>query len=212
MSFLAPSVYAIFYATGDSIVFLMPTLIVGALWIGVGVLYVLDLVTEALTGGGGSSRRGVLGLALVVIGLAALMPGVSVARNHADLDLSRDSEARDFGPEVYDTVEPNAIVIAQTDRPLFALWYHRLVVDRDAEVVVVARNFIASDWYLDSFEKLHPGLLPKERPEDFFEALQGFVETHLGSRPLYLTDEDEFLKDRYRLQEVGPVFRIEGPA
>ena len=212
VSFLAPSVYATFYATGDSFVFLIPAVIVGSLWIGVGVAYVVGALAPTLLGGAVSGARGAIALALIVIGLAALMPGLSIVQNHGELDLSRDTEARDFGPRVYETVESDAIVIAQTDRPLFALWYHSLVVDKDADVVVVARNFLASDWYLDSFEKQHPGLLPRERTGDIFEGLQSLVERHLGQRPLYLTEEDDFLADRYELREVGPVFRIERPA
>jgi hypothetical protein len=42
--------------------------------------------------------------------------------------------------------------------------------------------------------------------------LQSFVELNLDKRPIYLTDEDDFLGDRYRLREVGRLFRIERPA
>ena len=206
LSFLMIAAYASFYETGDSFVFLIPSLLVAALWIAVAAHYLLVSVALPLLA---SSRfRTWQGLAMgaLAAGLVLLIPGLSVLRSYPsaggfDLDLSQDTTARAYGEEVFREVEPDAVVLTLLDGPVFSLGYQKYVVDRDSGVLLVGRNFLAFDWYLDDLRRRYPGLLPSELPEDFDGVLRAVVDEHLGRRAVYLTALDSALETDYILEE-----------
>ena len=77
--------------------------------------------------------------------LVLLLPGLTVVRSYPsaggiEMDLSGDVAATDYSREVFERVEPGAMVLAHNDVTLFPLWYQRYVVEKESEVLVVARN------------------------------------------------------------------------
>ncbi|MEE9286005.1 MAG: DUF2723 domain-containing protein [Dehalococcoidia bacterium] len=209
LSFLAVAAYATFYQTADSFVFLIPSLIVGALAIAVGSHYVLaDLAMSLARRMGDQARTPGIAVA-VAIALLAAVPVTSAARNWSGQDLSNDVAARDYGREVFAGIEPNAIVLASTDQYLFPLWYQRHVVDTGSGITVVARNLLQFDWYVDSLRRREPDLVPAGLSGPFFTVLLDFARAHVGQRPLYATFQDEVLSSEYLLFPMGRLFKIE---
>ncbi len=204
LSFLGLCSYATFYLASDSFVFLVPALFVGSLAVAAGAYAVMAAVPRAW-----DARRAALAGALAAIGIVALVPGVSLARNYGDLDLSGDREARDFGPAVLSSVPPDAVVLTDTDQPLFSLWYYRFVVDTGPGATVVARNLLQYDWYVDTLRHRHPGLAPPGLSGPFAGVVKGLVEKLLAEgRPVYTTFQDPLLQAAYLLIPEGLVYRV----
>ena len=203
VAFLALSAYATFYYTGDSFVFLIPAVMLGCLALAIGTRYVLAWIAQA------KHPQAARFAALFAVALLLLVPGVGFARNRATMDLSHDHEARDYGRKVLASAEPNGIILADTDRPLFALWYQRYVVDRGPGPRVIARNLLQYQWYRDSEERRTPGMMPTLTEELPFQAvLEAFVKLHLDKQPLYTVSDDPYLRYSYELAPKGLLFEV----
>ena len=213
LAFLFLAAYATFYRTADSFVFLVPSLFVAALWITVGSQGLLASLLPRL---GGYLHRGRSALGpLAATLLLLLIPGLSALRSYPSsgdlrLDLSGDSAASDYDREVFAAIESDAMVLADTDLPVFALWYRRYVLEPDSEVLVVARNLLQFRWYVESLGRRYPDLLPRTPAGDFETALLTLVEENLGRRPIYSTFQDPVLELSFRLRQEGRLYRVVG--
>ena len=210
LSFLVIAAYASLYDTMDSFVLLIPSLLVGALWIAVASHYLLAGVLLPRLASSRYRNRAPLAAGALAVVLLLLILGFSVLRNYPsaggfELDLSRDTAARAHGEEVFQRVEPDAVVMAQPDAPVFSLWYRKYVVEKDSEVLLVGRNFLQFDWYLDGLRSRHPGLIPSELPEDFAGVVRAVVDEHLGRRAVYLTIPDPILLQADYILEEQPL-------
>ena len=210
LTFLSVSAYATFYETGDSFVFLIPALLMIALWISLGVRSLVDELAVPLIAGSRFVRFVPWTIGVFAVVMALAVPGLSVLRNYPssggfELDLSRDTAARAYGEEVFQQVEPDAVVMTHPDASVFSLWYRKYVVEQDSEVLLVGRNFLQFDWYLDGLRSRHPGLIPSELPEDFAGVVRAVVDEHLGTRAVYLTIPDPILLQADYILEEQPL-------
>ena len=213
LTFLSVSAYATFYETGDSLVFLIPALLMVALWISLGVRSIVDEIAVPLITGSRFVRYAPWTLGVFALVMVLAVPGLSALRNYPvsggfRLDLSGDRSATDYGEAAFRAVEPDAVIMALGDNDIFSLWYQSFVVEEDSEVVVVVQNFLQFDWYVEDLRSLHPGLLPEGLSEEFDEAVKAVVNEHLGRRPVYLTFDDAFPAPEYDLRKEGEVFRV----
>lgn len=135
---LALAIFAVSYNTSDSQVYLIPALVVFAVWIGAGWGNVRSSLLPA---------RGQVG---VSIGLALLMlalPTFTLVRNWSAQDLRTDHTARDFLDGVMNEAPPHAIVVTSDERHTFALWEAVFVEKKRSDIAVVDQNLLGFDWY-----------------------------------------------------------------
>ena len=135
---VAYSIYAIAYNSPDSFVYLIPAGCVAALWLAVGLDWLLEGVTRAIrehdlntqSGPGGvralvvrfaAGRPTVLGA--ILVGLILALPIIAVARFWQENDLRHDQAARDFVAGALTDAAPGAVILTASDGPTFALWY-----------------------------------------------------------------------------------------
>ena len=102
--------WAIGYDTTDSLLTLLPGWVMISLWIGLGMVWLLNLLQRI-------GRRAALATGLVGLALLA----VPLTLNWTALDLSKDREAEDFLDAVLQAAEPDAMVLTVGDRATFAL-------------------------------------------------------------------------------------------
>lgn len=113
-------VFALFYATPDAAVLLLP-----------GLLLLVLLLAPVL------KRLGAWSLLLPLALLLAGYPARAATGN----------SPRALAAAVFEAAPANAILLTPGDRTLFALWYFHHVEGRRPDLVVVDANLFAFDWY-----------------------------------------------------------------
>ena len=195
--------YAMFYATSDSYLYLLPAAAIIALWVAQGGIVALHGLQHWARL---SSRRWLVATAGVVI-LAAL-PLTSIATRFQAMDLSADREAYIFAERVLDAAAPSAIVVSSGDAQTFPLWYLRYGLGKRPDVVVVDRNLLAFDWYRRDLGWRHPDLAAVARAVDAQEAATMLVLEEGHRRPVHLTYADDELLDLASWTYDDPLFTL----
>jgi hypothetical protein len=141
------SVFAVYYSSVDSYVYLIPVLLVFSIWIGVGA----SGFARAL-----SQRSTRLGLVVIVI-LGAYF-AARAGTNFRQVDASQDLRAVHFAEQVFSTVPEDALIFVKGDRALFTLWYYHLALEERPDLVVLATDLLHFDWYLETLQEFYPSL------------------------------------------------------
>jgi hypothetical protein len=144
-------IYAFFYEPGDSQVYLIPVLLLLALWWAEGARYTIHL-SERL--------RPVWQQAVLV--LILLLPLSSLVLHWQTADLSDDWYARDFIQKALAETESESLVVVRRDQPTFALWYAIYAEGLRPDIAVVNGRMLAFVWYRNLIRELYPNLILKE--------------------------------------------------
>ncbi len=153
---LALAAFAVGYNTTDSEVYLIPAMVVFAVWMGVGWGAVMV-----------PSQRSVIQRGALVVMLA--VPAFTLARNWSAQDLRADHTARDFVDGVMAQAPARAIVVTREDRHTFALWVGTLVERQRPDLAVVDQDLLGYDWYRARLRRSFPDLSVPEVSGDVGE-------------------------------------------
>ena len=200
LAFSAVVVYAIGYNTTDSYVYLIPSYLVFATWLGAGIHHVLTTLRQAI---GRSKVKAAFAFASA---LFLCLPFVSLGQNFSSLDLSKDRTAYEYGEKAFENLDPRSIVITDTDPHTFTLWYFSYVVGGRSDVVVLNRALLGYSWYRNNMSLLYPWVYI---PNDGVEALTHLIESNRADYPIYLTDNDPGLLTQYSFSRRGSLYRLE---
>jgi len=201
-------IYAITYNTTDSYLYLIPSFLVFSLWLGAGIYFLLAKLDSSWT-----TYKGRLSAILTPLSsllLIILIPGLSLHLNYTSLDLSEDYTAYDYAQDVFATIEPNAILIADTDRHIFPLWYFRHTTQRWSDVTIIAKPLLQYGWYREHLNLGHPQMARLRDSDDVLVQLLGIIEGNLADRPIYLTDTAPQMFANYRFSRRGQLYLLEG--
>jgi hypothetical protein len=206
-SFAAVVIYSLAYNTSDSYVYLIPSYLVFALWIVRGASFLLrDLVPwETIRRDHPSTGSRLERLASLSI---LVLPLLLLGTNLRAMDLSEDREARDYAVQVLADTPADAVIIADTDAHIFSLWYVRYVEATEPEAVVVAKGLFHYQWYRDTLTTHHPEIYVPPGDGDPYTLLFAFIDANLPWRPIYMTDPDDLILDRYSHTRVGSLYRL----
>ncbi|NIN64845.1 MAG: hypothetical protein GTO63_09120, partial [Anaerolineae bacterium] len=183
LSFASVALFSIFYQVPDVEVFLIPTFLVWALWMGVGFAAVWESST-ALTDRFSHLRvptaRGVLYLALLLAG--ALLPLYLWRSNRGEIDRSQHWEVHDYGEDIL-------------SQPL----------EEDAVVVGILGEMTLLN-YFQATEGLRPELttIPADGEDERLAEVKAQMD---AGRPVYLTRPLPGVEDEYHLSSVGRLIR-----
>ena len=145
--FISYGVFALFYASYDSYVYLIPTILAFSLWLGLGFNTLINLFMQHW-------HKAIWIIAPIAIGLF-VWHTISVA---TAVDASKDNRAELFGKSVFDSVSNNAINFTKDDPSTFALWYFQFVEGKRADTSVIAEGLLEYDWYRQSLKTTYPDL------------------------------------------------------
>ncbi|MGQ1785285.1 glycosyltransferase family 117 protein [Saccharicrinis sp. GN24d3] len=112
-----------------------------AIWIGLGVLAVVEGIKKFLPG----SVSAVLATTLTLI----LVPGIMLSENWDDHNRAHRYVARDLAFNYLDTCDENAIIFTNGDNDTFPLWYAQEVEGYRTDVRVCNLSYLQTDWYID---------------------------------------------------------------
>lgn len=177
---LLTGLYAFFYATTDSYIYLVPILLPLALAWGTGAGYLLRLAERK----GPTWRRA----ALVII---LLLPLGSLAKHWHAADLSDSGMGEISMQRALDAVVPDALVIVKSDWQTFVLWYLLYAEGQRPDVAVVSGPLLAYPWYRDQVRRLYPELaVPEPVGEAVIadELVRELIAGNLDQRTVYATD------------------------
>jgi hypothetical protein len=131
-----------------------------AVWIGLGVLALFELLRKAA----GETPAAVIASVLTF----AAVPVVMGSQNWDDHDRSGRYLARDVAFNYLNTCAPNAIIFTGGDNDTFPLWYAQEVEGVRTDVRVCNLMLLNTDWYIDQMKYMAytseplPISLPKE--------------------------------------------------
>ena len=113
-----------------------------AIWIGIGVLYIADLLMPFLKK---------LRTANLVAGAVCLLlvPVLMASQEWDDHDRSNKVLARDLATDYLESCAPNAIVISFGDNDTYPLWYAQEVQGIRPDVRVINSSLLGTDWYIN---------------------------------------------------------------
>ena len=106
-----------------------------------------------------------------------------------DVDVSDDSQARDFIDQTPQEIPQDSLVFMDGDEQVFSLWYAQLAVHRRTDIVFIAMGLFHNKWYIESLARTYPNIkLPEPdqlQPDRLIAANPGRVVCYiLAGKPL----------------------------
>ena len=122
-----------------------------AMWIGLGVAWLVEWVRESFEADG--SRR----LATIAAtGLLATQPFLLMANLWHTHDRSKNFIARDYAYNMLAALKPNSFMFTNGDNDTFPLWYIQQVENFRKDVRIVNLSLLNTDWYIRQLRDEEP--------------------------------------------------------
>ena len=113
-----------------------------AIWIGLGVLFVKELLTPALKNAKNAS------IAAGILCLLAV-PVIMASQEWDDHDRSQKTMAPDLATDYLESCAPNAILFTFGDNDTYPLWYAQEVLGIRQDIRVINTSLMGTDWYIN---------------------------------------------------------------
>lgn len=113
-----------------------------AIWIGLGVLFVKDLVQKLIKSESGANIAAVALCTLAV-------PVIMANQEWDDHDRSKKTMAKDLAINYLESCAPNAVLITFGDNDTYPLWYAQEVEGIRKDVRVINSSLLGTDWYIN---------------------------------------------------------------
>ena len=110
------------------------------IWIGMGVLFIFNLLRNRIGGIGAAALGSVLALSA---------PYLMGSQNWDDHSRAGHYGARDYASNFLESCQPNAIIFTYGDNDTYPLWYAQEVENIRRDVRVVNLSLIQVDWYIN---------------------------------------------------------------
>lgn len=156
--FFIYSIFSISFQTNDSIVYLIPTLMVFSIWIGTGIK---ELWNDF-------ELNPILGKAAVCLFFLLLIFRLPDIRD--EIDPRKDYNARLYAEQCFNTLPQNAIIITESDSDTFPLWYYHFGLGQRSDIRVIVQGLVNFEWYRKTIVHTYPNLvLPKKNVSNLRE-------------------------------------------
>ena len=194
-------VYAFLYDTGDSHVYLVPAMMLLALWWGEGARSLIRLVHRSRP----RWRR-------LALGAILLLPLGSLALHWQAADPDDDWIVHAYIHQVLDQAAPGSLILVRDDGPTFSLWYALYAEGQRPDVALVSGPLLAYIWYRDQVRHSYPELIvnePGAADVTIDDLVRDLIESNLTQRPIYATDPRENWEAWFNFVREGdaPIYR-----
>ncbi len=115
------------------------------IWIGLGVVYLADLLKKWMSGTMAASAAIIIGL----LGAPALM----ASENWDDHDRSDRYLGLSFARNYLNSCEKNAILFTNGDNDTYPLWYAQNVEGIRTDVRIINLSLLSTDWYINALRR-----------------------------------------------------------
>jgi tetratricopeptide (TPR) repeat protein len=155
-----------------------------SMWIGIG-LATISLELWRLARGGTARVLTVGGLIVALLAIGVPL-GRGLAARHAAHDRTHDYVARDYGYNILNFLEPDALLFTNGDNDTFPLWYLQEVEDVRKDVRVICLSLLNTDWYIRQCRDLEPRV-PMTITDELLDNMQVALDPR--SQQLYVVDQ-----------------------
>lgn len=199
-------IYTMNYPAANVQVYLVVSYQLMAIWLGMGLSHIFELLQRQRT----VERvpEAYKGLLTSVVPISVLLPIFVLANNFPALDLSSKHEAFDYGTEVLETVDHEAIIMSDDDRYTFTLWYFIHVLGERPDVIVLDARLLRWEWYRDNLDAFYPDLHAQALDPKLGWSVASLLEDVERDRPIYLTYEI-LLPPGYIMLPRGMLFAVQ---
>ena len=221
--FLTCVVYSVNYDIHDIDSYFLLAYSVMALWAGCGIYRLLCWLRRVVR---------LPQVALLVVSLVA--PLVSCLHHYSDVDQSGDFMVEDYTMNMFESFEPNAVVLSyQWDYWVSASYYYQAVQGVRPDLVIIDKELLRRSWYFKELERRFPWLIAASEGEvnafrkqlyrfehglrydarliqgHFEKMIMSFITKSISDRPVYVTREiePEFTRGFQRVPQ-GLAFRL----
>jgi hypothetical protein len=112
-----------------------------AIWIGLGVIWVKDMMEKLIKGS--MANYAAAGLCFLAV------PVLMAQQEWDDHDRSKKVLARDLAKDYLESCPPNAILFSFGDNDTYPLWYAQEVEGIRPDVRVMVNSLLGTDWYMN---------------------------------------------------------------
>jgi hypothetical protein len=144
--FGAFSLFAILYATDDSITYLLAPFMVFAIWIGLGVATIIPFVWRKLP-------LGYLLFAITLIGFIIVLP-----KTIQKINPRQQTQPADYAEYLLQHLPENSIFLASEDRDSFPVWYYHFGLKQRPDLKVIVLPLTQFRWYQETMVKTYADL------------------------------------------------------
>ncbi len=139
------SIFSIGYRTNDSILYIIPGLIVFSIWIGWGIYYLWQFRIRWINWG-------------AVIALVFLINTVIVLPERYDEIDPRNGDLSNYAETTLTKSDRNSIVYPESDGETFSLWYYHFALGVRPDVKIISKGLLQYPWYRENLKTIYPDL------------------------------------------------------
>jgi hypothetical protein len=114
-----------------------------AVWIGLGAIWLRDLLTRFMKGNLATPSYIAFGVTLLAV------PALMASQEWDDHDRSQKTLARDLGFNYLESCEKDAILLTFGDNDTYPLWYAQEVEGKRPDLRVINYSLLGTDWYVN---------------------------------------------------------------
>ena len=199
--FLADVTYTIGFRIPDGAPFYIPSYLIFALWIGMGLRFLLNALW--------TRSQQTLSCILLSAVLCLAIPVYALIRHYPHVDMSDLWEPQEYGESIVEVIEHNALIFTSYDGPTFALWYFQELYKDRKRFWGISMPLLPYDWYRENLKQAIPDLdIPTSDTARL--TVREMIKANLKTYPVYIyfpEEPPEFLSE-FILVPEGPLHRI----
>jgi len=165
--------FGINYGINDIEPYFLPSFLVFAIWIGVGLIGFLAFVTKSLEK---NNPAGVESVAIIFPLIFLVFPALNLVKNYREQDRSRNYFAYDYCQNILRSVGKNALILSDV-WDFYSPWlYIRHIENSRPDVVFLDKELLRRSWYFDYIKREYPEIYKNSESEinSFLEQLMLF--------------------------------------
>ncbi len=168
------SLYSLSYNSVDFEVLMIPALMIISVGISIGCLHILYLLkTTTLIE---QKHLQVFSIVIFLSSIIMILPVFSIYSNFKSLDQTRTNPAISYIDEMTQHLPPESVILANTDKEVFSLWYNQFILHPELNIKVIAIPLLQYDWYRSQIQLLFPENIPDLSKYDLLVNVSDIVE------------------------------------
>ena len=168
------SIYSLAYNSVDFEVLMLPALMIISIGISIGCLHILYLIkTTTLIE---QRYLNILSMAIFCLAIIMILPVFSIYSNFKSLNQSQINPAISYIEQMIENIPPKSVILANTDKEVFSLWYAQHILNPEHDIKVIALPLMQYDWYRSQIKLLFPNNIPEISEYDLSSNVYDIVE------------------------------------